>query len=103
MRPSVPRGLREIGEQNILKTDYAVRQIRAKTAHDVLFPAPRFNEFVVEFKDDYAHRAQRLLQQRIVPGLPARAFYPELGNAMLVCVTETTRKEQIDAFVKGLE
>src|SRR5262249_13310643 len=98
-----PQGLREICEQNILKTDYAARQVRARTAHNILFPAPRFNEFVIQLKDDYAQRAQKMLHNRIVPGLQLSRFYPELGNTMLVCVTETTTKDQIDAFVKELE
>jgi glycine dehydrogenase subunit 1 len=98
-----PKGLREICEQNILKTDYAVEQIQSKTKHRVLFPAARFNEFVVELKDDYGPRAQRLMQNKIVPGVLLSRFYPELGNSVLLCVTETARKEQIDGLVKGLE
>src|SRR5437870_9128535 len=88
-----PKGLREICEHNIVKTDYAVQQIRSRTPHEILFPAPRFNEFVVQFKDDYAARAQRLLQNKIVPGLQLARFYPELGNTMLLCATETTTKD----------
>jgi glycine dehydrogenase subunit 1 len=38
-----PKALREIGEQNILKADYAVSQIQQHTKHRVLFAAPRFN------------------------------------------------------------
>jgi len=98
-----PKGLREIGEQNILKADYAVEQIRSRTQHPVRFPASRFNEFVVELKDDYAPRAQRLMQNKIVPGVPLSRFYPELGNSVLFCVTETAPKEHIDRLVKGLE
>jgi glycine dehydrogenase subunit 1 len=98
-----PKGLREICEHNILKTDYAVTQIKSRTNHRVLFPAPRFNEFVIELKADWSQRAQRLMQNKIVPGVPLARFYPELGNALLVCVTETARKEQIDALVRGLE
>jgi len=98
-----PQGLREISEHNMLKTDYAVRQIRAKTPHEILFNAPRFNEFVIKLKDDYAHRAQKMLQNRIVPGFQLSRFYPELRNTMLVCVTETSSKAQIDALVKELE
>jgi len=98
-----PAGLREICEQNIVKTEYAVQQIRSRTPREVLFQGSRFNEFVIKLKDDYAKCAQKLLQSRIVPGLQLSRFYPELGNAMLVCVTETTTKAQIDAFVKGLE
>jgi glycine dehydrogenase subunit 1 len=98
-----PKGLRELCEQNILKTDYAVQHIRSRTGHTVLFDAPRFNEFVIQLKDDYASCAHKLLQKKMVPGLQLARFYPELGNTMLVCVTETTTKEQIDAFVKELE
>src|SRR5437773_633339 len=83
-----PKGLREICEHNILKTDYAITQIRSRTKHRVLFPAPRFNEFVIELKADWGQRAQRLMQNKIVPGVPLARFYPELANALLVCVTE---------------
>jgi glycine dehydrogenase subunit 1 len=98
-----PEGLREICEHNILKTDYAVSQIKARTKHRVLFPGPRFNEFVIDFVGDYRLREKRLIQNKIVPGIPLARFYPELGNALLVCVTEIARKEQIDALVRGLE
>jgi glycine dehydrogenase subunit 1 len=97
-----PQGLREICEQNIQKTDYAVNQVKSTTPHTILFPGSRFNEFVIQLKGDYATHAQKLLQKKIVPGFQLSRFYPELGNAMLVCVTETTTKDQIDAFVKGL-
>jgi glycine dehydrogenase subunit 1 len=98
-----PAGLREIGEHNVFKTDYAVQQIRSRTRHQILFPAPRFNEFVIQLRGDYQSHADRLLKAGIVPGLPLSRFYPELGTAMLACVTETTTKDQIDAFVKELQ
>jgi len=37
-----------------------------------------------------------------VPGISLSRFYPELGNAILLCVTEITRKDQIDRLVEGL-
>ena len=83
-----PKGLREICEQNILKTDYAVAQIQRQTKHRVLFPAPRFNEFVVE--------------SPLPAGLSLGRWYPELKNARLLCVTEVTSREQIDTMVRGL-
>ncbi len=98
-----PAGLRETCEHNILKTSYAVEQIQSQTPHRILFSGPRFNEFVIQLKDDYASRARRLLRNRMVPGLDLSRFYPDLSNTMLVCVTETTTKKQIDAFVKELQ
>jgi hypothetical protein len=35
-------------------------------------------------------------------GLSLSRFYPELGNAALVCVTETARRKDIDAMVQRL-
>jgi len=98
-----PKGLRHTAEQNIQKTHYAAQQIRARTKHSILFSGPRFNEFVIQLKEDYASRAQRFMRSHIIPGLHIARFYPELGNSLLVCVTETTTRDQIDALVKGLE
>jgi glycine dehydrogenase subunit 1 len=96
-----PAGLREACEQNLQKTDYAVRQVRKLTPHEVLFPAPRFNEFVVQLKGASA-RLEKLKDKNIVAGLPLDRFYPELENSLLVCVTETTSREQIDSLVEAL-
>jgi glycine cleavage system P protein (glycine dehydrogenase) subunit 1 len=85
-----PKGLREICEQNILKADYAASEIGKKTKHRVLFSAPRFNEFVVE------------TDRKSSVGLSLSSFYPELGNSSLICVTETARREDIDAMVQVL-
>jgi len=98
-----PRGLREAAEQNIRKTDYAVAQMQSRTPHKVLFPSPRFNEFVVQLQDGGAMAFQRLVEKNIVPGFHLGRAYPELGHALLVCVTETTTREQIDALVEGLK
>ena len=84
-----PDGLREICEHNILKTDYAVDQIQSRTPHRVLFPAPRFNEFVVELEGGATDATSAVPSRNIVPGFRWSRFYPELGNAVLLCVTET--------------
>jgi len=97
-----PKGLRETCEQNLQKTDYAVRQIQERTPHTVLFPAARFNEFVVQLQGS-SNCIQKLMSRNIVPGLPVERYYPELASCILVCVTETTRREQIDALVEGLQ
>src|SRR5437762_5341050 len=72
-----PRGLREICEQNVLKTDYAVSQIEQKTKHRVLFRGPRYNEFVVQPSPSGRGQGEALT----LPGLPLSRFYPELSNA----------------------
>jgi glycine dehydrogenase subunit 1 len=83
-----PKGLREICEHNILKTDYAVSQIQQKAKCPVLFRGPRFNEFVI--------------QTRKTVGLSLSRWYPELENMRLLCVTEVVSREQIDRMVREL-
>src|SRR5215831_297353 len=81
-----PQGLREICEQNILKTDYAVTEIEQKTKHRVLFPAPRYNEFVIASpsgrgrSDSQQADAAGEGQNQGHPGIRLSRFYPELGN-----------------------
>src|SRR5262249_17356179 len=85
-----PKGLREICEQNIQKADYAANEIKRRTKHRVIFPGPRFNEFVVAAPRDCPF------------GLPLSRFFPELGQSVLLCVTETARRDEIDALVERL-
>jgi glycine dehydrogenase subunit 1 len=86
-----PRGLREICEQNILKTNYAADLIAHRARHRILFSGARFNEFVVQADGPCS------------VGLPLSHLYPELGNATLLCVTEVARRDEIDAMVERLE
>jgi len=98
-----PIGLREAAAQNVQKTDYAVKQIQKNTSHKVLFPSPRFNEFVLQLNGDAPKIFDTLRSRHIVPGLALQNFYPALGTTLLVCVTETTRRTEIDALVEALQ
>jgi glycine dehydrogenase subunit 1 len=92
-------GLKELAKHNLSKASYAAGEFAKKSK--VLFGgAPRFNEFVVQTKEDPKAINDRLLEKKIVGGLPLKKFYPELGNTALWCCTETTTRAQIDAVVK---
>jgi glycine dehydrogenase subunit 1 len=88
-------GLKELAKQNLAKTAYAAAQF-AKQGKLLFAGAPRFNEFVVETKEDPHSINSRLLGQKIVGGLSLKKFYPELGNAALWCCTELTTRAAID-------
>jgi len=89
-------GLKELAKQNLAKTAYAAGQL-AKQGKILFGGAPRFNEFVVQTKEDPFVINGRLIGEKIVGGLPLKKFYPELGNAALWCCTELTTKGAIDA------
>jgi glycine cleavage system P protein (glycine dehydrogenase) subunit 1 len=94
-------GLKELAQQNLAKAGYAANEF-GKKAKILFAGAPRFNEFVVQSKDDPYDINERLLAKKIVGGFPLRKFYPELGNAALWCCTEMNSKEQIDQAVQAV-
>ena len=94
-------GLRELATHNIAKTVYGRKQLKQHGA--ILFEgAPRFNEFVLQTKEDPYAINNRLLEKHIIGGLPLRKFYPELGNAALWCFTENTTRASIDAAAEAM-
>ena len=94
-------GLKELATQNLAKAHYAAQQFGTKAK--VLFEgAPRFNEFVLQTSEDPHVINERLLEKKVIGGLPLRKFFPELGNAALWCCTEMTTREQIDAAVQAV-
>src|ERR1700728_799344 len=91
-------GLKELAKQNLAKAAYAASQF-AKQGKVLFGAAPRFNEFVVQTREDPYAINERLLQHKMVGGLPLNKFYPELGNAAVWCCTELTTRGAIDTAV----
>jgi glycine dehydrogenase subunit 1 len=89
-------GLKELAKQNLAKTAYAAGQF-ARHGKVLFGDAPRFNEFVIQADEDPKTINARLLERKIVGGLPLKKFYPELGSAALWCCTELTTRSSIDA------
>jgi glycine dehydrogenase subunit 1 len=91
-------GIRELAEHNLAKADYASKTFAAQPGAKVLFQgAPRFHEFVLDTHEDPTSLGQRLMDTKIVGGVPLSRWYPELPNATLWCTTEVITKAQIDA------
>lgn len=89
------QGLRELAVQNLAKSHYLAARLKPK------FSGPFFNEFVVEANGASVREInERLLEHKIIGGLPLDRFYPELGDAMLICATEMTKREQIDLLAE---
>jgi glycine dehydrogenase subunit 1 len=96
-------GLRELALHNLSKTAYATDQFMLNGVKVLFHGAPRFNEFVIETKEDAYKLNDRLLPQKIIGGLPLiKKYYPELGNISLWCCTELTSRRAIDMAVKAV-
>jgi glycine dehydrogenase subunit 1 len=95
-------GIRELATLNHDKAEYLKREL-AKTGFRLPFSAPTFNEFVVEYPDGFKPAYERLLDKKIVPGLPLAPYYPELANHYLLCVTEARTRADMDALVREIQ
>jgi glycine dehydrogenase subunit 1 len=93
-------GLRELGEINFSKCEYAKK--RLGESGRLRFSAPTFNEFVFTLDADPPSALQDLLKRGIVGGLHLKRFYPELEREVLVCVTEKHSREDIDHLAESL-
>jgi glycine dehydrogenase subunit 1 len=96
-------GMKDLAVQNLAKAKYAADTLGK--AGKVLFGgAPRFHEFVLDLGKDADVVNVKLLEKKIIGGLPLAKWYPELGpNASLWCATELMTKVQIDAAAEALK
>ncbi len=92
------RGLRELAGQNLAKAAYARRALAAAGV-DVVFSGPAFHELVIRPRRDLAAVERELLDAKILPGLPLRRYYPELGETALICVTEAAPRAAMDRMI----
>ena len=92
-------GIRDLASLNYDKTEYLKRGLRG-VGCTVPFDSSTFNEFVVEFPKGFKDTYSRLLEKRIVAGIILGNWYPELPNHSLLCVTETTTKEDMDELIR---
>ena len=93
-------GLRELASLEFHRAHRTQRLLVEKAGCKVPFEAPFFNEFPIVFKKPVAQINEGLRKAGIVGGYDLSGYYPEMGNAMLVAVTETITLEDIDKFVE---
>jgi len=92
-------GIRELAALNHDKAEYLKSALR-DAGCVIRFSSPTFNEFVVGFPGGFDAQHRRLLEKKIVAGLPLGGYYPELADHGLLCVTETCNREKMDRLVR---
>ncbi len=92
-------GIRELARLNHDKSEYLKMELK-KAGFTITFDSPTFNEFVVEFPASFETTYERLLEKKVVAGLPLTPYYPELTGRYLICVTETKTKEEMNLLIE---
>lgn len=99
-----PHGLRRVADLCLQKASYAAEQLDAVPGLSLAFSRPTFKEFVIRIADGDVDRVLRAAEaEGILAGVPLRRWYPELADCLLVAVTETRTKREIDRLVAALQ
>ncbi len=95
-------GLKRVAAQSHARTRGLVE--RLEKAHGVsrVFAAPVFHETVMRLPRAPREVLERLRAQGVLGGLDLSDAYPELGNALLVCATETKTEADLNAYAAAL-
>jgi len=95
-------GLQQVGRLNYHKAHYAAQRIHQLNGFSVDMSKAFFNEFAVACPRPIAEINDILLEQGILGGYDLGQHYFHLQDHMLLCVTETNSKDEIDRLVEIL-
>jgi glycine dehydrogenase subunit 1 len=97
------RGLQEVATQCAQKAHYAAREIAKLEGYTLPYSAPFFNEFVVRAPIEASELVRRIARDNnINAGVALSRYFENQLNDLLVCVTETNTRAEIDALIQGL-
>jgi len=95
-------GLARVAEACLQASHALARKLCGIPGVRLAFDVPRFHESVLLLDRPVAPVLERLARHGILGGLDISPQYPELGNALLVCATETRTSEDLDRYATAL-
>ncbi|MCC6746376.1 MAG: aminomethyl-transferring glycine dehydrogenase subunit GcvPA [Deltaproteobacteria bacterium] len=98
-------GFRQLAKLNLAKASYAREAIGALPGYALRSRAPSFNEFAVRVPGGDAQAVVTRVRERadLVPGVALGRFDRALADTLLVSVTETHRRADLDRLIQALK
>ncbi|MEJ0087099.1 MAG: aminomethyl-transferring glycine dehydrogenase subunit GcvPA [Pseudomonadota bacterium] len=97
-----PEGLARVANTSHQRANELVAALGRVKGVKVAFEGPRFHEAVLLLDRPVAPVLAELATRGIVGGFDLSVDYPELGNALLVCATETRTTADIQTYADAL-
>ena len=97
-----PAGLETVAANSHANTMLLKEKLLGVDGIEAAFNRPEFHETVVNLTRPAKDVIDQLAEEGILAGFNLADDYPELGNALLVCATETKTEQDIDQFVEKL-
>ncbi len=96
-------GLKNVATCCMQNTAYLKDKLKNISGIKVLFDTDNFHEIAIQTDKPVEEIINELAKKGIVAGANLSEYYPELGNVMSVCVTETKTQDDIDEYVADLK
>ncbi|MBI4124669.1 MAG: aminomethyl-transferring glycine dehydrogenase subunit GcvPA [Deltaproteobacteria bacterium] len=98
------QGFQKLAQLNWQRAEYAKETLTQIKGINLAYPkVVTFNEFVLKLPTAADLVLKELKQKEIEGGIALGRWYPELGNALLVNVTELNETEDIENFAAALK
>jgi glycine dehydrogenase subunit 1 len=97
-----PAGLARVARACIARTNDLVAALGQLPGVRAAFSGPRFHEAVLKLDRPVAPLLESLAAEGIIGGFDLARDYPELGDALLVCATETRTRADIESYARAL-
>lgn len=97
------QGLKQVAELSLERAVQLKDRLAKVKGLTFPFNTPSYNEFVVRLAKPAAPVIAQLATQKILAGVALSRWYTDQPNDLLVCTTELTRPEHIEALGKALE
>jgi glycine dehydrogenase subunit 1 len=98
-----PEGLRRTAANSHANTCTLIKQLNAIDGVETIFSRPGFHEKVLRLNKPVKEVLSALEDHGILGGYDLSVEFPELGNALLVCVTETKTEEDLQIYASSLQ
>lgn len=97
-----PEGLRRVACKSHENAVNLRKKLTSIPGVECVFSRPLFHEFVLKLNKPVAKVLKTLADAGIQGGFDLSPYYPELGEAMLVCATETKSTADLEAYYQSL-
>ncbi len=97
-----PQGLRQVAMESHARTRELIQEVTAIPGVEMVFTSPFFHEVALRVNQDVEHLIRELAACHIQAGYSLKPHYPELGECLLICATETKTSEDIKLLAHHL-
>jgi len=98
-----PQGFRDLGQACLRRCAYLRDRLASVPGIEPVFEGPHFKEFVIRVRADVPEFLEFMAKRSILAGVPLHRFGMGMDDCLLIAVTETRTKDEMDGYVASAQ